>query len=348
MRAAYFENFNEPIAVADVPEPTAPDGGVVVEVKANGVCRSDWHGWVGHDPSIPLPHVPGHEMSGVVAAIGRGVSNFSVGDRVTAPFVLGCGSCGQCASGNEQVCDNQVQAGFTGWGSLAEYVALPYADNNLVRLPESMSYETAAGLGCRFATAFRAVVDQGQVGSGSTVAVWGCGGVGLSAVMIAASLGAKVIAVDVNDEALALASTFGAAATVNARTTEAAYKTVRSLAGGGCDVSLDALGSTQTAIDSIRSLRTRGRHIQVGLMVGDDVAPPIPMWRLHALEIELYGSHGMQAHRYPDMLAMVADGVLEPDRLVTSHLTLTEGVERLMRMNEFQGTGFAVVNDFSR
>lgn len=347
MRAAYFESFGQPITVAEVPDPSPPAGGVVVEVMANGVCRSDWHGWVGHDSSIPLPHVPGHEMSGVVAAIGQGVSNFSVGDRVTVPFVLGCGSCWQCASGNEQVCDNQVQAGFTGWGSLAEYVALPYADNNLVRLPESMSYETAAGLGCRFATAFRAIVDQAQVGSGSKVAVWGCGGVGLSAVMIAASLGAMVIAVDVNDDALALASTFGATHTVNARTTDSAYKVVRVLAGGGCDVSLDALGSTQTAIDSIRSLRTRGRHVQVGLMVGDDVAPQIPMWLLHALEIELYGSHGMQAHRYPEMLAMVADGTLEPDRLVTSHLTLTEGVEHLMRMNDFQGTGFAVVNDFS-
>lgn len=348
MRAAFFEGFNEPITVADVPDPSAPDGGVVVEVRANGVCRSDWHGWVGHDPSIPLPHVPGHEMSGIVTALGAGVTGFSVGDRVTAPFVLGCGACPQCASGNEQVCDNQIQAGFTGWGSLAEYVALPYADNNLVRLPDSMSFETAAGLGCRFATAFRAVVDQGRVGAGTTVAVWGCGGVGLSAVMIASSLGATVIAVDVSEDALALASMFGARHTVNAATTKSAYKHVRSLAGSGCDVSLDTLGSTQTAVDSIRSLRTRGRHIQVGLMIGDDVAPQIPMWRLHALEIELYGSHGMQAHRYPDMLAMVADGRLEPDRLVTSRLTLSEGVEHLMRMNEFPGTGFAVVNDFSR
>ncbi len=347
MRAAYFETFGDPIQIVDLPDPEPPKDGVVITVKANGICRSDWHGWIGHDPSIQLPHVPGHEMSGIVSAVGSEVSEFVVGERVTAPFVLGCGKCPQCIAGNEHVCDDQYQAGFTGWGALAEYVALPHADNNLVRLPDGMGFEAAAGLGCRFATAFRAVVDQGAVGETTTLAVWGCGGLGLSAVMIGASLGATVIAIDINADALNLASTLGATHFVNAATSKEPYKAVRDISGGGCDVSIDALGSTQTALDSIRSLRTRGRHVQVGLMIGDDVAPPIPMWRLHALEIELYGSHGMQAHRYPDMLAMVADGRLKPERLVTSHLSLSEGAQLLMAMNDFPGPGVAVVNNFS-
>jgi alcohol dehydrogenase len=277
--------------------------------------------------------------------VGKGVSEFSVGDRVTAPFVLGCGRCPQCLSGNQQICANQVQPGFSAWGSLAQYVALPYAATNLVRLPASMSFATAAGLGCRFATAFRAVVDQGAVTDGSKIAVWGCGGVGLSAVMIAASLGASVIAVDIDAAALDLASAFGATHVVDASVDDKAYRTVRGLAGEGCDVSFDTLGSTRTALDSIRCLRPQGRHVQVGLMIGDDVAPPIPMWRLHAHEIELYGSHGMQAHRYPEMLAMIADGTLAPERLVTATLTLAQGVDHLMAMDHFPGTGFTVVTD---
>jgi alcohol dehydrogenase len=347
MKAALFKSFGDPIAVTDVDDPTPSDDGVVIDVRANGVCRSDWHGWKGHDPTIPLPHVPGHEMAGIVVAIGDSVVDFKIGDRVTAPFVLGCGICPQCLSGNQQVCDNQVQAGFSVWGSMAQYVALPYADQNLVVLPESMTFETAAGLGCRFATAFRAIVDQGGVDETKRVAVWGCGGVGLSAVMIAASLGATVVAIDINDDALALATTFGATHVVNAVEHDRPSNVVMDLTGGGADVSVDALGSTQTSVNSIRSLSKRGRHVQVGLMIGDDARPVIPMWMLHANEIELFGSHGMQAHRYPAMLEMVADGSLNPDALVSELLTLSQGVDHLMRMDTFPGTGFAVVNDFT-
>ena len=200
MRAAMFETFNGDITIESVDDPSPPDGGVVIDVKANGVCRSDWHGWVGHDPSIALPHVPGHEMAGVIAAVGHEVERFAVGQRVTVPFALGCGHCRECIGGNQHICDNQIQPGFSMWGSFAELAAIPYADENLVVLPETMSFDTAAGLGCRFATAFRAVVDQGAVKADDWVAVWGCGGVGLSSVMIASALGAHVIAVDISDD----------------------------------------------------------------------------------------------------------------------------------------------------
>jgi alcohol dehydrogenase len=347
MRAARFTAFGGPIDVVDLPDPSPPPGGIVVEVKANGICRSDWHGWVGHDPSITLPHVPGHEMAGVVAAVGDGVSSIGVGERVTFPFVLGCGACSMCRAGDEHVCANQYQAGFSGWGACAQFVALPYAERNVVRIPDGMAFTTAAGLGCRFATAFRAVVDQGGVASGDPVAIWGCGGLGLSAVMIASAIGAEVFAVDIDARALELAERFGARHTFDSASGTDVVREIREMTDGGVAVSFDTLGATVTSLSSIRSLRSRGRHVQVGLMLGDDAKPPIPMWRLHAMEIELYGSHGMQAWRYPEMLAMIASGRLQADQLVTRTVSLSEGAALITRMADFPTTGFVVIDDFT-
>jgi alcohol dehydrogenase len=216
MKAVVFEQFRQPPALRTVPDPTPSAQGVVVKVEATGLCRSDWHGWMGHDPDIVLPHIPGHELAGTVEAVGARVSRWKVGDRVTVPFVGGCGHCHECNSGNHQVCEHQFQPGFTAWGSFAEYVALDYADTNLVALPEDLDFATAASLGCRFVTSFRAVVDQGRVSPGEWVAVHGCGGVGLSAIMIASAMGANVVAVDLTDEKLAFAREMGAVATVDA------------------------------------------------------------------------------------------------------------------------------------
>lgn len=346
MRAVLFETFGGPLDIVDLPDPTPPSDGVVLRVEANGVCRSDWHAWQGHDPDIVVPHVPGHELAGVIEAIGPLVRRWKVGDRVTVPFVLGCGECPRCVAGQQQVCDHQYQPGFTGWGSMAEYVALPRADLNLVALPDALGYADAASLGCRFATSFRAVAHQARVAPGQWLAVHGCGGVGLSAIMIASALGVRTVAVDVDERSLDLAAAFGATHTVDARTTDAASAIVE-LTGGGAHSSIDAVGTTATCLASIHSLRTQGRHVQVGLMVGDDSLPPIPMSLLHGREIELTGSHGMAAHAYPRMLAMVASGKLDPGRLVTSRLSLTEGMHHLSRMHEFPGAGMAVVTDLS-
>lgn len=347
MKAALYDRFGASVVVADLDDPEPPPGGVVIEVGANGICRSDWHAWVGHDRSVPLPHVPGHEMAGTIVAADGAVERWRPGNRVTVPFVLGCGACRECARGNQHLCDRQYQPGFSGWGSFAQFVALPYADDNLVALPDDMSFTDAAGLGCRFATAFRAVVDQGAITRGRTLAVWGCGGVGLSAVMIGAALGAEVHAVDVDAAALGLARRFGAAHTYSAASDEDTSAAIRDATDGGVDVSIDALGATVTSVASIRSLRKQGRHIQVGLMIGDDARPVIPMWRLHAAEIELYGSHGMQAWRYPAMLEMVSKGTVDPGALVTGTVGLSEGVAHLERMGDFPGTGFVVIDDFT-
>ncbi|MGO1888495.1 MAG: alcohol dehydrogenase catalytic domain-containing protein, partial [Halomonas sp.] len=246
MKAVVFEQFSAPPRVQQLLDSTPEPHGVVVKVMATGVCRSDWHGWVGHDTDIQLPHVPGHELSGVVEAVGKDVKKWRIGDRVTVPFVGGCGTCPECHSGNHQVCDSQFQPGFTHWGSFAEYVSIHYADVNLVALPEALDFATAASLGCRFVTSFRAVVDQGKTAAGQWVAVHGCGGVGLSAVMIANAVGANVVAIDISEEALDLARQLGATATVNAAKVPNVVEAVAEITRGGAHVSLDALGHPTT------------------------------------------------------------------------------------------------------
>ncbi len=345
MKALVYHAFGEPLSIEQVADPTPPDGGVVIQVQASGLCRSDWHGWVGHDPDITLPHVPGHEFAGVVAAVGAEVRRWHVGDRVTLPFVCGCGSCPPCLSGNQQVCDRQFQPGFTHWGSFAEWVAVDYADVNLVRLPDEMDPVTAASLGCRFVTAFRAVKEQGKVSGGQWVAVHGCGGVGLSAIMIASALGANVVAVDISEEKLALARAVGAVATVNADEVPHVVAAVRDLTGGGAHVSLDALGSPVTCYNSIACLRKRGKHVQVGLMLGEHRHPAIPMARVIAYELEILGSHGMQAHQYPLLLDMIQRGALHPEKLVGATISLEEAATALPHMATFPGSGVTVIDN---
>lgn len=342
MRAVYYETFQTLPVVATLPDPVPSAEGVVVQVKATGLCRSDYHGWLGHDSDIHLPHVPGHELAGVVVATGRDVRNWRVGDRVTVPFVAGCGHCVECHAGHHQVCEQQFQPGFTAWGSFAELVALDFADTNLVRIPDGMSDATAAGLGCRFVTAFRAIVDQAKVKPGEWVAVHGCGGVGLSAIMIARAMGAQVVAIDLTEDKLAMARAMGAAATVNGSSDDV-VEAVRSITGGGAHVSIDALGHPTTCFNSIANLRRRGRHVQVGLMLHDHATPKVPMSRIIGWELEVYGSHGMQAHRYADMMRMIESGALAPDRLVGRSISLDEAPAALAGMNRFEGTGITII-----
>lgn len=347
MRAVVFERYGEPAEVRDVAEPEPSEHGVVVRVEATGLCRSDWHGWMGHDPDITLPHVPGHELAGVVEAVGPRVTGWRPGDRVTVPFVCACGTCPACAAGDQQVCERQTQPGFTHWGSFAQYVALEHADVNLVAVPDELSFGTAAALGCRFATAFRAVVAQGRVAAGEWVAVHGCGGVGLSAVMIAAASGARVVAVDLSPRALDLARKFGAAECVDAGAVEDTAAAVRDLTGGGAHLSLDALGSPVTCAASVNGLRRRGRHVQVGLLPSPTGSTPVPMSRVIALELELLGSHGMPAHAYPPMLELVRAGALRPDLLVTSTIPLDAAPAALTAMATAPGSGVTVIEPWT-
>lgn len=346
MKAVLFEKFGEAPQVVSVDDPTPEPHGVVIKVEATGVCRSDWHGWMGHDSDIELPHVPGHELAGVIEAVGNNVSNWKKGDRVTVPFIAGCGSCPECHAGHQQVCHNQAQPGFTHWGSFAEFVGIHQADLNLVPLPEAMDFATAASLGCRFATSFRAVVDQGKAGAGQWVSVHGCGGVGLSAVMIANAVGANVIAVDIDDDKLALAKEFGAVAVINGASVADVPEAVIEITNGGSHVSVDALGHPTTCFNSIQNLRPRGKHVQVGLMLGEQSTPQVPMAKVIGKELEILGSHGMQAHRYGAMLDMISSGKLDPARLVGDRISLAAAPDALMNMDKFQSVGATVITTF--
>lgn len=346
MKAAVIESFGEPLTIQNVPDPKLAENGVVIKVKATGLCRSDWHAWMGHDSDVILPHVPGHELSGDVAAVGKNVRNWKQGDRVTLPFVCACGSCPQCLSGNQQVCDHQFQPGFTHWGSFAEYVAIDRADGNLVRLPESMDYVTAASLGCRFVTSFRAVVEQGQVSAGQWVAVHGCGGVGLSAIMIACAAGANVVAIDIAEDKLEFARSLGAIAGINSKNVPNVVDSVMEITKGGAHVSIDALGNPTTCFNSIANLRKRGKHIQVGLMLGGHNHPVIPMDKVIARELEIYGSHGIQAYKYPLLFELIQSGKVDPSKLIGKTISLEEGAVALTEMDSFAGTGVKVINCF--
>jgi len=345
MKAAIYEEFQKPLSIQNVPTPKPRKNGVVLKVKACGICRSDWHGWMGNDADINLPHVPGHELSGVVEETGSDVKNWKKGDRVTLPFVCGCGKCPQCVSGNQQICDAQFQPGFTAWGAFAEFVAIAYADTNLVRLPEEIDFVTASSLGCRFITSFRAVVAQGKISGGEWLAVHGCGGVGLSAIMIASALGANVAAIDVSDDKLEFAKSIGAAAVVNAKT-ENTIEAIKEITNGGAHVSIDALGSPEICFNSISSLRKRGKHIQVGLMEAEHRQTSIPINLIVANELEILGSHGMQAHKYAEMLEMIRQGKLQPQKLIGKTVSLEESLQELVNMNSFTGTGVIVIDRF--
>ena len=268
MRALVFEQFQGPVVIRQVPDPKPPLDGVLIRVKATGICRSDWHGWMGHDPDVRLPHVPGHEFAGVVEEVGAKVRNWQPGDRVTVPFAVGCGLCPQCVAGNQHICDDYFQPGFTAWGSFAEIVAIPHADTNLVRLPEELDFVESASLGCRFVTSFRAVVAQGRVAANDWVVVHGCGGVGLSAIMIAHALGAKVIGVDVRANALAYGRTLGATYVLDGARHSEVVGAIRELTGGGAHVSIDALGSRVTCRNSSRMPEETGSPCASGPHAG--------------------------------------------------------------------------------
>ncbi|MEM8537045.1 MAG: zinc-binding dehydrogenase [Pseudomonadota bacterium] len=343
MRAAVVRAFNADLSIETVPDPECPTDGVVLSVLACGVCRSDYHGWVGAHPKVIDGSIMGHEYCGQVVAAGPS-AKYKVGDRLIAPFILGCGDCGACRTGASNTCESAVVPGFGAPGAYAEYVAVPH-DHNLVHLPQDMAPALAAGLGCRFTTAWHALTDRAGVQAGEWVAVHGTGGVGLSALLLAKMLGAKVIVVDVVAEKLTHALALGADAAVNAAETDAAAA-IRDITGGGAQVSIEALGIEATTNASVECLATLGRHVHVGLPAGDGIMR-INMRAIYAKQLAFYGTRGMPAWKYPRLLDLIGRGAVDLSPMLDRQVALSDASAELRAMNGPTRPGTAVITDFA-
>ena len=366
MEAAVYRAFGGPIRIETIPIPVCPDDGVLLRVKAVGVCRSDWHGWKGHDDDIiqhGLPFVPGHEVCGIITEIGKHITQnnakkFRIGDRVAVPFILSCGTCRYCQDYHQStVCTAQKQPGFTQYGGFAEYLAVPRAERNLAMLPSNVSFPQAAALGCRFTTAYRAVLQQGRLSRDDTsIAIFGCGGLGLSCIMWAVTVKCPVIiAVDVSDPALHKAQQLGATHIINTRnmdTTTLRRCVEEIVQNDGVDVSVEASGFIAACENAIHCTRRGGRMVQVGLLSSSSSGGPhqqhpiIPMNMIAGKEIEVIGSHGFSATDLPILLDMVSRNVIDPALLIEREVTLKEGAKAIEDMDHSSPLGIIMVTKF--
>lgn len=345
MRAAVVRTFHEDLSIETVDDPVCPDNGVVLKVDACGVCRSDHHGWIGEHPRVKPGSIMGHEYCGTVVEAGP-LAQYAVGDRLIAPFILGCGRCPSCQTGVSNTCPNQIVPGFSAPGAYAEFVAAPY-DHNLVHLPENMSPALAAGLGCRVTTAWHALTDRAAVKAGEWVAVHGTGGIGLSAMLLAKALGARVVVVDIVPEKLENALRLGADAAVNGSDGNVP-EAIIDLTDGGADVSIEALGLEVTTNDSIECLATLGRHVQVGMPIGHTAHMNINMNAVYMKNLAVYGTRGMPAWKYPTLLSLIERGLVDLDPLVAREVALSDTSAELRAMDGPMPPGTAVITDFNR
>jgi len=350
VKAARLVERRKPLELADLPDPVPGPGEVVIQVEAEGICRTDWHvwngdwDWVGLVPTLPL--VMGHELGGTVVATGPGVSAVHEGDRVTTPFHESCGQCAYCRSGRSNLCDDMEFLGLTHDGGYAQYAAIRNADFNCIALPDSIDALSAAAIGCRYMTAFHAVTRQGRLTAGQWVAVHGAGGIGLSAVQIAAALGGRVIAVDLVDAKLEKALAEGAGHAINAGAQDAAAA-IRDLTGGGADLAIGGLGAAALVESAVMSLRKGGRLVQVGLTSqAEQGYVRIPLDHIIEAEIEIAGSVGNPHVDYPRLLGLVETGVLQPARIVGQTLPLEQASAVLDAMDSYETLGFSVITTF--
>lgn len=344
MRAAVLRQYNAPLSLETVADPICPEDGVVLKVLACGVCRSDWHGWCGEHPRVRPGRIQGHEYCGEVVEAGP-LARYRPGERLVAPFILACGTCPACQAGLQNTCPNQRLPGFVEDGAFAEYVAVPF-DHNLSPLPDSLSPAIAAGLGCRVTTAWHALTGRAAVQAGEWVAVHGTGGIGLSALILARALGARVIVVDVVPQKLAHARDLGAEAALDAREGDVALR-IREITKGGAHVSLEALGIAATTNASIECLRPLGRHVQLGMPVGHTARMEINMNAVYMGNLALYGSRGMPGWRYPSLLALIEAGAVDMTPLVAREIALSGTSAELAAFNGPTPPGVAVITDFA-
>ena len=342
MRAAVLRGYRADLSLETVADPECETDGVVLRVLACGICRSDWHGWVGEHPRVKPGAVLGHEYCGDVVAVGPR-AGWQLGDRLIAPFILSCGECPECRSGQTTTCRAQRVPGFGEPGAYAEYVSVPHA-HNLTRLPDTLSPVVAAGLGCRVTTAFHALTGRAALQGGEWLAVHGTGGVGLSALILGRALGARVVVVDVVPERLSHAISLGAEAAFDARDGDIARRIVE-VTGGGAHVSIDALGIEATVAASIDCLRPMGRHVQIGLPTGHTAQMVVNMNAVYMKQLALFGTRGMPSWRYPSLLSMIEAGRVDMRPIVAREVALSGASGELRAFDRPMPPGVAVISD---
>lgn len=349
MRAIVMNEFKESLGIENVKDPIAGPNDAVIRIEATGICRSDWHAWqgdwtwIGLKPELPV--IPGHEFGGEVVELGKNVTRFHEGDKITAPFHYACGHCEFCLKGRTNLCLNLGIYGFNWDGTYAEYLLIKDADVNMVLLPDNVAATTAAALGCRFMTGYHGIA-RGRVGPGEWVAIQGAGGVGLSAIQTANAVGAQVIAVDITDDKLQKAKEEGAHAVVNS-TKENVSEAIKEITGGGAHVGIDALGIQETISNSVNSLRKGGRHVQLGLTgSAEGGIAELPIDNITASEIEIIGSLGNPHPQFPGLMSLVAQGRLNPQSLIEREVSLDDVNEVFDKMSNYQTKGFNIITTF--
>jgi alcohol dehydrogenase, propanol-preferring len=330
VKAAVFYTAHEPLRIEEVPTPEPGPGEAVVKVAACGLCHTDLH-YLDHGvPTFKKPPlILGHEISGTVASLGAGVTGWHEGDRVLLPAVYGCGQCDYCRTGRENICVRMVMFGNNVDGGYAEYVLAPAKE--LIALPEEIPLIEGAIIADATTTPYHAVVNRGRVKPGDKVVVFGCGGIGLNVVQIAAAVGADVIAVDIVEAKLDWARRLGALTTINAREVERVDKEIRRLTGGGADVGFEAIGNPATQLQTFASLRTGGRFVVVGFS-GEPMK--LDTGRVMYREMEIIGSLGCRAVDYPRVLELARQGKIKVQELVTARFPLDDinaGLDTLRR-----------------
>ena len=295
---------------------------------------------------LDLPLVLGHEFSGVVEAVGPDVTGFAPGDRVIAPFYYAEGTCRQCREGLHNHCEAPVYPGASQDGAFSELTHVPNADLNLISLPDSIDFRAAAIMGCRFVTAFHGVVDQAQIRPGEWLAVFGCGGVGLSAISIASAVGARVIAVDIDDRKLENAMDVGAHAGVNGANVDA-VEAIKEITDGGAHAAVDALGIADTVVSTLLSLRPRGRHVQIGFTTAQEagqVALPIDL--IAARELHIIGAFGMPLTQYDAVLGLVTSSGIDLNKLLSHTVSIEDAGSVLESMERYETLGTVVIDSW--
>lgn len=334
MKAAVFHGPNQPLKIEEVETPKINSGEILVKIAACGVCNTDMH-YIDHGVRTfkKPPMILGHEPSGTVAEVGADVQNFQVGDRILIPPVFSCGYCDNCRLGRENICLNMLMLGNHMDGAYAEYTKVPAKDCQ--HLPEDLPIEESSIIADAISTPFHAVKNRARVRPGDSVVVFGCGGVGINVVQIAAAAGGSVIAVDIVDYKLEVAKQLGAQHTINAKDMEdkALLKQIRTITGGGADISIEVIGNPKTIVLATNAVKPGGCHCQVGYTHRD---VPINAARLMFREIEIKGSLGCRPVDYPKIIEMVRIGKIQLEPVVTHKFKLEEinDAFELMRKGE--------------